>query len=602
MFKGKKNSKSSRKYSFLPIILMTGFVPLIVFYYQYNTNLSQFSWYPNGAEARGDFFFGWKMIALSTIGIVMAIILFYRNVIRKEEIRFETGFYFLLGYLLFVIMSALFSNYKYWVVFGTYELLEPVWVVLAYILLCFYIYQYVQTEQHIYFTIFSSCIGITIMTVIGVFQRLGLDLFQSSFGKHLITPPGKWGQLESIHFCLGDKVSYCTLYNPNFLSLYFGLLIPVMIAIVLAVKKMWQRILFLVLTMGCFICLIGSQSDSGWMALFIGCITTALILLSRNKKWFIRIIPVTILAVVLGGVILMTNPVGEKIMTTILGTYHMTDKYSLWGIETDEECLRMDVNGDQLAISYQPLEDASIEIQCTDESGTILPLQISNEESYEYIIDDPRFQDVIIKPVLYSEDVPAVEITIDEHAWDFIRLEEGGYYYINPANKFVKYPQIASADLFNEDTFSGRGHIWNMTLPLLMKHLVMGSGANTYLFEYPQEDYMGQIYIYGPNSYEVKAHCWYLQQCIETGVIGTIFLLLFLGMYIYQSIILYRKVKLHEPVCLLGLGLFTGNVVYMIAAFANDSNVCTAPVFWGCLGLGMAVNRLLREKMKENKL
>ena len=34
----------------------------------------------------------------------------------------------------------------------------------------------------------------------------------------------------------------------------------------------------------------------------------------------------------------------------------------------------------------------------------------------------------------------------------------------------------------------------------------------------------------------------------------------------------------------------------MIAAVANDSNVCTAPVFWGMLGLGMAVNRMLVEK------
>ena len=36
--------------------------------------------------------------------------------------------------------------------------------------------------------------------------------------------------------------------------------------------------------------------------------------------------------------------------------------------------------------------------------------------------------------------------------------------------------------------------------------------------------------------------------------------------------------------------------MYVIAAVANDSNVCTAPVFWGMLGLGLAVNRMLVEK------
>ena len=65
---------------------------------------------------------------------------------------------------------------------------------------------------------------------------------------------------------------------------------------------------------------------------------------------------------------------------------------------------------------------------------------------------------------------------------------------------------------------SNRGHIWNKTIPLLGKHAFMGSGANTYMFEVPQEDYISQNYVYGANSYDVKAHCWYLQQWVETGL------------------------------------------------------------------------------------
>ena len=32
----------------------------------------------------------------------------------------------------------------------------------------------------------------------------------------------------------------------------------------------------------------------------------------------------------------------------------------------------------------------------------------------------------------------------------------------------------------------------------------------------------------------------------------------------------------------------------MIVGLANDSNVCTAPGFWIMLGLGMAVNRIIK--------
>ena len=118
------------------------------------------------------------------------------------------------------------------------------------------------------------------------------------------------------------------------------------------------------------------------------------------------------------------------------------------------------------------------------------------------------------------------------------------------------------------------------------------------MFEYPQDDYLGQAYIYGFNSYEVKAHCWYLQQWVESGLIGTLALLIFMAWYAVQSIRIYRRVDLHESLSWIGFGLFAAVLVYLIAGIANDSNVCTAPVFWGMLGLGMATNRMLVEKEK----
>lgn len=143
---------------------------------------------------------------------------------------------------------------------------------------------------------------------------------------------------------------------------------------------------------------------------------------------------------------------------------------------------------------------------------------------------------------------------------------------------------------------SNRGHIWNKTIPLLGKHAFMGSGANTYMFEVSQNDYISQNYVYGANSYDVKAHSWYLQQWVETGLLGTLALLVFLFWYLVQSVRIYRRVDLHESISWIGFGLFAAVLVYMFAGIVNDSNVCTAPVFWGMLGLGLAVNRMLVKK------
>lgn len=110
----------------IPIILLIGFVPLIVYQYQYNSNLAQFDWFLNGTDNHTEFFFGWKMIAIILCGIIMMGIILYRHYKKKERLRFETNLYALLAYVILVGMSALFSNYKYWVAHGTYELLEPV--------------------------------------------------------------------------------------------------------------------------------------------------------------------------------------------------------------------------------------------------------------------------------------------------------------------------------------------------------------------------------------------------------------------------------------------------------------------------------------------
>ena len=168
--------------------------------------------------------------------------------------------------------------------------------------------------------------------------------------------------------------------------------------------------------------------------------------------------------------------------------------------------------------------------------------------------------------------------------------------FLNSAGKLIKYPQLKQSHLFRDDAMSNRGHIWNNTIPVLGKHVFMGAGANTYMFEVPQNDYISQNYVYGANSYDVKAHSWYLQQWVETGLIGTLALLVFLFWYLVQSVRIYRRVDLHESISWVGFGLFAAVLVYMIAGIANDSNVCTAPVFWGMLGLGLAVNRMLVKK------
>lgn len=589
---GYRNLKKTNKLM-IPVILMMGFVPLLVHMYSYNSNLSQFDWFPANSDTQTDFFFAWKMIAIVIIGVVMAAILLYRHYVKKETLQFENSFYFLMIYGLFVLMSALFSKHKHWVSGGTYELFESVWVVFAYMLLCYYVYNFVNEEKHVEFILKISGIGMAIVTVIGVFQYFGLDFFQSNFGKHLITNPGWWKNLKELTFNFAPKTSYTTLYNPNFLSFYFGMLIVLAVCLFIASKKIWHRIVLAVAVVCCAICLKGSGSASGWMALALAAVVLILVLLSRKKKLFVVGAVVVVIGIIAASVLGNTTSAGEN---TIVGTYRMSDRWALNGVETNTDDVVLDIHGNKLSVSYTVGEDGTTQISCKDSDGNELSQTIVDADNQVTTMDDSRFSGVQLQPVSFGDSLPGICATIDGVQWNFINTDENGYEYLNPAGKLVKFENPKVSKVFLDDAMSNRGHIWNKTIPLLGKHAFMGSGANTYMFEVPQEDYISQNYVYGANSYDVKAHSWYLQQWVETGLLGTLALLVFLFWYLVQSVRIYRRVDLHESISWVGFGLFAAVLVYMIAGIANDSNVCTAPVFWGMLGLGLAVNRMLVKK------
>lgn len=574
---------------------MMGFVPLIVHMFEYDANLSQFDWFPASSGLQTDFFFAWKMIAIVILGVVMIGIMLYRYLKKKEQFQFENSFYMLFVYAMFVAMSALFSSYKYWVVRGTYELFEPVWAVFAYMILCYYVYNYVQEEKQVNKVLLWAGVGMAMVTLIGVFQYFGKDFFKTGFGKHLITNTSFWGNLDSLNFNMAEGTSYTTLYNPNFLSFYFGMLIPLLACLFIGAKKVWQRAALVVAEILCIICLKGSGSDSGWMAVAAGAAIAVLVLLSRGKK--LRYVGgALVVAGIIGSIVIAnTTSFGERIKNTITGTYHMEDQYSLNDIATNDEDVVLKIWDNALSVSYDIAEDGTIQILCKDSDGNPLGQTLADEGTQTYSIDDERFANVQVQPVMFDQ-TAGISVYVDGISWNFVKTDDDGYEFLNPAGKLVKYENVKPSNLFKEDAMSFRGHIWNTTIPVLGKHVFVGSGANTYLLERPQNDYFGQAYIYGFNNYDVKAHCLYLQQWVETGLFGTLALIGFLLWYIIRSVRIYRRVDLHEHLSWVGFGLFAAVLVYVIAAVANDSNVCTAPVFWGMLGLGMAVNRMLVTK------
>ena len=79
----------------------------------------------------------------------------------------------------------------------------------------------------------------------------------------------------------------------------------------------------------------------------------------------------------------------------------------------------------------------------------------------------------------------------------------------------------------HEKALSGRGYIWGRTIPLILKHLIWGSGPDTFAAEFPQTDYVMKANT-GAGMYQqlpTKAHSLYLQTALQTGVLSLLCLI-----------------------------------------------------------------------------
>lgn len=587
-----KTTKQKNNKVLIPIIFVLGFVPLIVHQYEYHTHLSVFEWFPDASEIVTDFFLAYKSFAILILGAVMLGILIY-DYIHKKRLSFEPMCDLLVAYAVLVLLSGLLSKYRAYAFRGSYEEFEPVWVVLSYVMFCYYTYHYVQNGGQVRRVLHWSGIGIMAVTMIGVFQFYGKDLFLTTFGRKLITNPSWWNHLDELVFTFPPRVVYATLYNVDFLPFYFGLLIPVAIGMFLAAKRLWLGILYLVPAAAFVLCLKGSGTDSWYLALPIALAVGLFILMSRKLWSLIAAIVVYALVLTVGANAFMETPAWERLRTNIVGTVHWMDSIFVKDIDTNADSVVFSLEDKQLKIAYAFDPDGGTYwLETTDGDENALSYTILEDESYKCVLDDEAYRGCSIQLVNLG-DYYGIGVTIDGRTWYFTNQTDGTYYYLNPLGNLVKMDDVPSAEWFNDDAFSGRGFIWNRTIPILKKYIFLGIGANNYILAFPQNDYVIRVYRWGVGTYDVKAHCWLMQQWVENGLIAVLCLLGFYVWYFIRSVRIYRRAKLRQGVAWIGFGILIGTLNYMIASLANDSNVNTAPVFWIMMGLGMAVNRMV---------
>lgn len=150
---------------------------------------------------------------------------------------------------------------------------------------------------------------------------------------------------------------------------------------------------------------------------------------------------------------------------------------------------------------------------------------------------------------------------------------------------------------------------WQSAFRMFRERPFWGWGPGTYQFLYGSYQMSREKTIISTNAGDMgNAHSEYIGPLAESGVIGTLSILLLFSMSVYYGLRVYKK-AVNKDIKQISLGVTLGLITYYIHGFLNnflDSDKASVPV-WGFLAIIVAIdiyhNKLNTEEKKklENK-
>lgn len=605
--KRSNGSKNNRKLNYLliPLAVVIILLPLIVHEYKFNPGISSESWFASDVIA-SDYFLFYKMILLTVVGVISLVILLYmQGTSTDKPFSLHIWYIPLVIYAVLSIISAIVSKHSSAAWNGSYEQFDTVFVLLSYCILTLYSFYVINSHEDVQSILKFLYISITILTLIGLLQLLGADPFATRLGKYLISVDKSKESIDAMTFTFEKNRVYMTLFNPNYVGVFASLLFPITMGMTILLKNKKFKIISGILSVLLTICVFGSQSKTGLLTL-IG--TSVLVLVVVRKKLFKNkksiIIIMGTLVVIIASFFIVNAMQNNTYLNSIKNAFIQKDQvHTLESIETKEDYVLIKYNGKEMRIRCLLNSEEQIDFTVTDENEVKYDVSFDNE-TMKFTLVDPIFNSMTIMPAfLGDESTFGFEVMIDNKEWYFkSKNDSEGYSYLNKYNKFE---QIVSAptSLFtnHESIFTGRGYIWSRTIPLLKDYILTGSGPNTFVYEFPQNDYVGKYNNGFDSQLVTKPHNLYLQMAVETGMISCIAFIALCIMYIIHSYITFKKSALETLAEQMGVLICVSVVGYMVSGLINDSTIGVAPIFWILLGVGFACNKIIRSEQARKK-
>ncbi|WP_422486351.1 O-antigen ligase family protein [Gudongella sp. DL1XJH-153] len=600
--KKKRSNRNHNNYNIflvIPLALIAAVVPLIVFLKVVPPNGATLM-FTNYAE-NFDFFSYYKMYWLLIFtGFGVLLFLYRKFFLENIELRRSKIYYPMIAYGVLVILSTLFATYRQVSLQGFVDRYENMYVLLAYMVLVFLGYNFIDNEKQVKVVLSSLGASALAMFALGFSQFLGKDFLMTDLGKKLILPAQYEHIAESLRFTFASSQSiYGTLYNINYVGVYMSMIFVLGTTLFLLLKDYRYKIFFGIVSVASFLALLGSRSRAGMFSMVVFGILMIIFfrrLVIRRWKSF------AIIAIAVGVVFVGVNQTGDGLLVNRL-------KAGYESLKTSQEADLKDIvlEDDTAEIIFK---DYSMKITFSENSFALMDgdgnlIEASVEENVIMPAIEPfNSHSFAIK---VHEENPVLETTIStnrgrrnikfvEDDGEIKVIGYGGEYITDISAPYVGFEG-------RERLASSRGYIWSRTIPMLKETIFIGHGADTYALHFPNNDYVGKFLGFtSTNTIVDKPHSMYLQSAVNTGILSVLALLVLFGMYIVSSFQAYFfKRDYDDFIDTAGLAIFMAVVIYLFTGISNDSTVSVAPVFWTLLGIGFILNKKTIERDRKNE-
>lgn len=500
--------------------------------------------------------------------------------IIKKEVAFKLeSIHIPLGiYAFMLIFSQVMSEYPNTSLFGFPERYEGLLVNLSYLIVFSTFSILIDKRKQIDITICAILLAALITGLIGLSQFLGYDILESGFVVKAISSNvlGYENLIKKGIDNLGNPTGmiYSTMYNSNTLGQYMVMMTSFSLFLMIGTKKNLHRIIMIPLIFILYGCLIGSYSRGSMIALLLVLPIYSVLVRKRINLKIRSVIYILLTSTVIfismslftGGAI--TERLGYMLE---FGTNHKEDDLidKIKSFSIDNNLLVIKTTNQSLLIE---IDDQLI---FYDKIGNLLEYHMDDSTGIIYI-DHKNYHDFKVQ---YIDEFLKVG-----KGKSFLMFKNYGkdILFLNPKGQVIKDYNSNYSEIGIERMGSGRGYIWTRTLPLLKNSIIVGSGVDSYAYDFPQSDYKGKLkYMYDAYIIIDKPHNIFLQIAINSGIISLISFLSLIVIWLKKS-----KRVINDKNEYIIKAIIPAVLAYLVSGIFTDSTVSVTPTFWLFMGIG----------------